>query len=1025
MKKKLKSQVLSTIINDKNDGRPYAEIFINNVPFLALLDSGANLSLLGSGSERFVDDKKFSFRSLPSVIKTASGQCKRILGYIYVKIQFQNKTRKMRLYIAPDLQQPVYLGIDFWNNFGIVPTVINECHVPKLSVEVDHNEHSLSLEEKKELEEIINLFPSFASKGLGQTNLETHHIDVGGAKPVKQRHYAVSPAVQKDLNAEIDRMLNLGVIEESGSAWSSPVSLVRKANGKIRLCLDARKINEVTVKDAYPLPLIDGLLSRLDQTKYISSIDLKDAFWQIPLDEGSRQLTAFTVPGRPLYHFKVMPFGLCNAPQRLCRLMHKVIPNQLHDRIFVYLDDLLITSATLEEHLYLLRLVAKLTINVEKSKFVLKQLKYLGYIVGEGCLKVDPGKIEALISYPVPKTVRQVRRFLGMTGWYRRFIQNYSTIAAPITDLLGKKSKMIWSPDAQQAFEKLKTALTSAPVLQNPNFNKPFYIQCDASKTGVGSVLFQRDDSGEKHPIAYVSQKLNAAQRNYSITELECYAAVLSVKKFRAYVEGFQFTIITDHASLKWLMDQKDLSGRLARWSLKLQGFTFKIEYRKGSQNIVPDALSRVDNVDELLSVFDLHPLNVDLNSIAFSDPEYLARIANLKNVSEKVVSNLRTQNGHLFISPSFGKPIPDSDLPIWKLFIPNPLIPMLIKQAHDPPTSAHMGAAKTLELLRRKFFWPKMARDVKNFVKSCEMCKQCKPVNYNTRPPMGSFLEISQPWQRLYVDFLGPYPRSKRQNKFLLIVMDQFSRFVLLKPLRQATSQHLVDFLEHHVFDIFSVPEYIFSDNGKQFESKLFASLLNKYGISHMTTPKYSPQANASERANRTILSSIRAYIKTDHKDWDLHIHEISSALRNFNHDSTGFSPHYLVFGEHKRMHGSDYKLLKMLHCVGEADIALQNKSNQLRLVEEQVLEHLKAAHEKNAHQYNLRSRVRKFNVGQKVFVKNFTQSDAINHYSAKLAKQSIIAFIKKPIGKVAYECVDEKGKNIGVYHIKDIRNC
>ncbi len=225
-------------------------------------------------------------------------------------------------------------------------------------------------------------------------------------------------------------MIGLGVIEESDSSWSSPVSLVRKP-GKIRLCLDARKVNQLTVKDAYPLPLIEGLLSRLDQTKFISSIDLKDAFWQIPLDEGSRPLTAFTVPGRPLYQFRVMPFGLCNAPQRLCRLMHKVIPHQYHDRIFVYLDDLLITSASLEEHYTLLALLAKwlsdagLTINIQKSKFVLKEIKYLGYVVGNGCMKVDPEKTVAVVSFPVPKTLRYIRRFMGMTGWYCKFNQNY------------------------------------------------------------------------------------------------------------------------------------------------------------------------------------------------------------------------------------------------------------------------------------------------------------------------------------------------------------------------------------------------------------------------------------------------------------------------------------------------------------------------------------------------------------------------------------------------------------------------
>lgn len=353
------------------------------------------------------------------------------------------------------------------------------------------------------------------------------------ATPIKQRYYSVSPKVQSDLYSEIDRMISLGVIEEcSGGEWNSPVTLVRKANGKVRLCLDARRVNEVTVKDVYPLPHIEGLISRLDKTKYISTIDLKDAFWQIPLDERSRDKTAFTVPGRPLYQFTVMPFGLCNAPQRMCRLMDKVIPYHLHDRIFVYLDDLLITSATIEEHFSLLKEVARLidlaglTINVEKSHFVLREVKYLGFIISDGVLKVDPLKVDAISSFPTPRTVRQVRRFLGMAGWYRRFIHNYATIATPLFELTKKNKKWSWNDESRIAFEKLKTSLTTAPVLINADFSRPFFIQCDASSTGIGSVLFQMTDSGEEHPIAFTSKKLNAAQRNYSITELECFTAV-------------------------------------------------------------------------------------------------------------------------------------------------------------------------------------------------------------------------------------------------------------------------------------------------------------------------------------------------------------------------------------------------------------------------------------------------------------------------------------------------------------------
>ncbi|XP_065365428.1 uncharacterized protein LOC135958451 [Calliphora vicina] len=340
------------------------------------------------------------------------------------------------------------LCADFVRAFGLAKDLFSEnishtIDVNLSEMETDENVHILDSVQREKLDIAINSFPSFSKEGLGRTTLVSHTIDTAENKPIKQRYFAVSPAIEQLLFAEIDRMLQLGVIEESQSPWSSPVALVRKP-GKVRLCLDARKVNSVTVKDAYPLPLIDGILSRLPKARFITSLDLKDAFWQIPLDERSKEKTAFTVPGRPLYQFVTMPFGLCNAPQTMSRLMDKVVPAHLRTKVFIYLDDLLLITETFEEHILLLHEVAfcmrkanlNLTINIEK------------------------------------------------------------------------------------------------------NFSRPFSIQCDASKNGIGAVLAQRNDDNDELPIAFMSHKLTSAQKNYSVSEQECLAAVMAVKKFRAYVEG-------------------------------------------------------------------------------------------------------------------------------------------------------------------------------------------------------------------------------------------------------------------------------------------------------------------------------------------------------------------------------------------------------------------------------------------------------------------------------------------------------
>lgn len=307
------------------------------------------------------------------------------------------------------------------------------------------------------------------------------------------------------------------------------------------------------------------------------------------LDEASKPHTAFTVPGKPLFQFVVMPFGLCNAPQTMCRLMDSIIPADLRHCVFGYLDDLIVVSEDFETHLEILVRIASqfkkanLTLNVSKSKFCVTRVNYLGYVIGDGAITTDMEKISAIRNWPTPKNIKQVRGFLGLAGWYRRLIENFSSVVFPITELLSTKKKLVWSLEAQTAFDQLKPHLTTAPVLINPNFNKTCFLLCDASDYGIGAVLVQPDDNDNERPIAYMSKKLNSAQRNCSVTERECLAAIKAIKRFHCYLEMQPFEVITDHASLVWLMRQPNLTGRLARWVLQLQSFKFKISHRKGN----------------------------------------------------------------------------------------------------------------------------------------------------------------------------------------------------------------------------------------------------------------------------------------------------------------------------------------------------------------------------------------------------------------------------------------------------------
>ena len=1032
-RKQERSVLISTvkkISNSTKDPRPYADVEILGNKLKGLLDSGASVCVLGRGSRELVGPVNEKISMCNTSVRTAGGSHHPILGKIALPVKYKNKENEIMFYICPSLDQEIYLGVDFWLKFGLAPEIFQIetiqmedvlTNLPELSREHYLKPHTLSPEQQMKLDDVIQQFATFETNGLGRTHLETHKIElIEGAVPVKDRHYPISPAVQEIVFKEVDDMLNLDVIKISESPWSNRTTVVRKP-GKNRFCLDARKLNERTKKDAYPLQNIDGILSRIDYTNFISSVDLKCAFWQIPLEEASKEYTAFTVSGRPLYQFEVMPFGLCNAAQRLCRLMDKVIPARLKMNVFTYLDDLLIIAPDFQTHLEALQEVAKclraanLTIGLKKSNFCFQELRYLGYIVGGGRLRTDPEKIVAIQKLKMPTSVKEVRSFLGTAGWYRRFIKNYAMISAPISDCLKKRSTFEFSKEAEEAVRELKRALTTAPVLIHPNFQRMFFIQCDASDKGIGAVLYQKDDEENEQPIAFFSRKLNASQRNYSVTEKECLAAVKAIDRFRPYVEMMSFTVVTDHASLKWLMSLKDLSGRLARWSLALQGYTFTITHCKGSENVVADTLSRyVEAIDIQLAGIE------EADEGAFQSPEYLERIETIKNNVEKL-PDLKIENGKIY-KKSLSNEFPEIAERGWKLWVPEVLTHKLISESHEKKTAAHGGIGKTLERLRRFYYWPKMPIQVREFIKECTICQETKPCNRIMRPPMGNEVVTLRPFQKLYMDFLGKYPRSKSGHCYIFIVVDHFSKFTFLKAMKEATAKEVTSFLVHDIFHKFGVPEVAHTDNGVQFTSKEFQNLMSAYKIQHLKTAFHSPQSNASERVNQSVLSAIRAYLEEDHRDWDLYLSEIECALRNSVHTATGVTPYFALFGQHMYTCGADYKLARQLSVLDE-EVEIMDKSDKLAMLRDKIKENMHQAYLKSAKQYNLKVRTVKFKPGQEVYKRNFVQSDFQKNINAKFCRKFVKCRITKVLGNNMYQIENLSGQPLGIFHAKDLK--
>lgn len=1026
LKSKMKKEIASLGTLHEKDNRPFGKVYLEGKEMYGLLDSGASLSVLGRNALPFLDSIKRPFMKLSSTVSTSDGTSHPILGFVELLASYKDIQKPHTFYVVPSLSRDLYLGFDFWKSFGIAPELhhveVNAIDCPDITPEKpESKEHSLTEEQRFRLEKVKALFPSSIEFGLGQTNLLTHKIDTGDAEPIKARHYPVSPKVQALMFEELDRMLKLGVIEESESPWNSPVVLVRKP-GKNRLCLDSRRLNSVTKKMAYGLPNINGLLSRLEDTYYISCIDLKDAFYQIKLDDESKEKTAFTVPGRPQYQFVVMPFGLCNAAQRLCQLMDRVFPTQLRSNVSVYLDDLLVVSASFDEHMTLLTTVAQslqragLTVNLLKSRFCYQEVKYLGHIVGQGTLRPDEEKVTSITNFPVPTSVRQMRRFIGMCGYYGKFVENYSTICSPLTDTIKRNGKFVMTPEALQAFDVLKSALVSAPVLVHPDFRRPFTIHCDASMYGIGACLMQKDENGNDKAICYFSKKLSKAQKNYSVTELECLAVVLAVEKFRPYVELQEFSVITDHSALKWLMGQKDLSGRLARWSLRLQRYDFDIQHRKGRFNVVPDALSREADISEI----SLNCALIDLDSPEFKSEEYTHLISTVLENGDHF-PDLKTSDGYVYkrTRPRNGV---DDEIDLWKLWVPSQLTSDLIRSVHFSDDTFHLGTSKTLNKIKQLYYWPKMNNQIYHFVSGCDKCKEIKTSNKILRGKMGKNFEASRPFQHIYIDYLGPYPRTRRGNSYILVILDHLTKFPIFVPIRQATAALTIEILEKQVFSIFNVPETLLSDNGSQFLSQIFQNFLASFGVRHLTTPIYSPQANASERLNRSIIQGIRMHLDSDHTKWDESLTKIAFALRSNVQDSIGVSPHYALFGSNKICHGSSYALLKKLDCLSDPDIRVDDVS-KVQKIHEDIADKIRQAHEKFEKSYNLRTRKIKFVKGQEVFRRLFHQSDLSKSFNAKFAPKFSKCKVKEILGNNRLLLSDLKGHPLGVYHTKDVK--
>lgn len=732
--------------------------------------------------------------------------------------------------------------------------------------------------------EFADVFPSQLPPGLPPNRGDQHDIRLEeGAKAPLQPIYHQSPAVLAETKKQLAKLLESGAIPPSKSPFAAPILFVKKKEGTLR-CVDYRALNKMTVKNRYPLPRIDELLDRLQGAKYFTKIDLRSGYHQVRVKPEDVPKTAFrTRYGH--YEFMVMPFGLCNAPATFQKSMNTVLGAYLDDFVVVYLDDILIFSKTKEEHEQHVRQVlqrlreAKVYAKISKCEFFLPTVEFVGFQVANGELKMLDDKVKAILNWPAPTNLTELRSFIGLVQYYRRFIHHLAHISRPLTELLKKDRPYTWEADQQTAFDSLKTAVTTAPVLRTPDFSKPFIVSTDASDFAIGATLLQVID-GHRHPIAFESRKLKPAELNYPAHEKEQLAVVYALAKWRCYLEGKPFTVETNSQASLYLKDKPASGGnrRQARWIMALANFDFDMKHVKGANN-PSDPLSRRPNLAAIAleTFFDESWADLYQADTLYSDA----------NRPE----DIKERNGKFYKGEQLCVPT-------------DPLLrSRILQQSHDSPTLGHLGRDKTFSRVSRHFWWPSLYEDVRTYVKSCRPCQENKTPNQRPARLLQPLPVPLEPWANISVDFVIGLPTSTEGNDSIAVIVDRLTKMVKFLPCQKTiTAESFARLFFARVFDIHGMPLSIVSDRDSKFVSQFWRELHRLLGCRLRLSSAYHPQTDGqTERANRTMQDMLRCFVTSvDRPDWQTLLPLLEFAYNDSEQASTGFTPFYLNFGRH-----------------------------------------------------------------------------------------------------------------------------
>jgi len=717
---------------------------------------------------------------------------------------------------------------------------------------------------------------------------------VPGAHPINVRPYRYSPQQKSEIEAQVATMLRHGVIAHSTSSFASPVLLVKKKDGTWRFCIDYRHLNNITVKNKHPLPIVDELLDELAGACCFTKLDFRADYHQIRVAPEDEFKTVFRTH-HGLYEFRVIPFGLTNAPATFQSIMNQIFASLLRKHVLVFMDDVLIYSKSLEEHVLHLTQVFQILDNhhflvkLSKCEFAKQELEYLGHTISIQGVATEPTKIQAIAKWPVPSTVKELRGFLGLTGYYRRFIKHYGILSKPLTALLKKGVQFQWTPQAHEAFQLLQNALTQAPVLAIPDFSKQFVLETDASDIGLGAVLMQ-----DGHPISYLSKALSPRNQALSTYEKECMAILLAVDKWRPYLQSQEFLIKTDHRSLLFLTEQRATTKLQQKAMIKLMDLNFKIQYKKGISNKAADALSRVSDTSEVMPISQVVPSWMEKLQEGYQEAPEAKQL-----LTELAITNTNAKGFSL-----------DAGIIRFKgrVWVGNNLLAQahILQALHNSGLGGHSGIHATYHRVKSLFAWPNLKSSVTSYVQSCSVCQQAKSEHVKTPGLLQPLPIPSQPWSTISMDFIEGLPKSGGFD-VIFVVVDKLTKYAHFVPLAHPfTALSVAQLFFNNIYKLHGLPDAIISDRDRIFTSNLWQELFKLSDTQLLMSSSYHPQTDGqTERINQCLEAFLRCAVHSCPKQWHKWLSLAEFWYNTAFQSAIGHTPFEALYGQPPRHFG------------------------------------------------------------------------------------------------------------------------